>query len=387
MATEWENGANGDKISSFEPPKQCDHKSVGILVFKDIDKQEPQLLLIKRKGFPYGYAPPAGHVDQNPTREEAARNELREEVGLEAKNLVELFRVRKNNPCRRPDGSYHTWRIYNAEAEGEVQRSLEETELTEWHSKRGIQRLALRTELYHNGKISEDEWKDNPGLEVVWYEMFQQAGILDDPAQSQRQRIPPFIYDRKPIVGRYYGKEYQKTQTVAKAFSAIGIETYPKPNAESITITSADGDTFSFLGGSQLVVPPFQTQLGFFREIQRSHDLPMANKFVYAAIQDGYLGRTTSIEVAYAMATNKRIIFSEAPTRFSDKLPPEIVSIVRDNYDRYPHLPVEEIAARLPDVLKQKIEKPQLSMEQKDEIFFTILELIRDLGKKFGREG
>lgn len=235
MATERKNGTNVDNANSSEPPKQCDNKSVGILVFKDVDKRESQLLLIQRKKFPYGFAPPAGHVDDNPTREEAAQNELREEVGLEAENLVELFRVRKNNPCRRPGGNYHTWRVYNAKAEGEVQRSLEETEAAEWHSKRGIQRLALCTELYHSGQISEDEWRDNPGLEEVWYEMFQQAGILDDPTQSQRQKIPSFIYDRRPIVGRYYGREYQKTQTAAQAFSEIGIETYPKPNAESIT--------------------------------------------------------------------------------------------------------------------------------------------------------
>lgn len=153
-----------------------------------------------------------------------------------------------------------------------------------------------------------------------------------------------------------------------------------------LQITSADGDTFSFLGGSQLVVPPYQTQLGFFREVQRSHDLPIANKFIYAAIQNGYLGRTASIEVAYAMATNKRVLFSEAPTRFSDELPPEIISIVKNNYEKYPHLPVEDIATKLPDALKQKIETPQFSKEQRDKIFFTVLELIRALGKKFGRK-
>ena len=54
---------------------KCDHTSVGILVWK-----EEKLLLIERKNFPFGFAPPAGHLDGD-TYEEAAKRELLEETG------------------------------------------------------------------------------------------------------------------------------------------------------------------------------------------------------------------------------------------------------------------------------------------------------------------
>lgn len=362
---------------------ECDHKSVGTLVFKNTDDQESKLLLIQRKKFPFGFAPPAGHIDEAGTYQAAAKKELKEEVGLEASELVEVIRGRRENECRRPDGNYHSWRVYSAEVGGEVQRSLEETLSVGWYSHQEVEKLAERTQMYRDGNISHDEWEINPGLEKVWYDSFQQIGILEDPEQLQKQRIPSFIYNRRPIIGRYYGREYEKTQAAAKAFSSLGIPSYPRPNAESITITSPDGDTFSFLGGSQLTISPHEAQQGFFREVKRTHDIPMVNNFIYVAIQDGYLGRTASIEVAYAIATYKRIIFSESPSKFSHELPSEIISIIRANHGRYPHLPVEDIPTDLPEALQYKIDKPDLDVRQRKKIFFSILKLIRDLHKKF----
>ncbi len=41
-------------------PKICDNKVVGIIVLRD-----NKMLLIERKKFPFGFAPPAGHLDDN----------------------------------------------------------------------------------------------------------------------------------------------------------------------------------------------------------------------------------------------------------------------------------------------------------------------------------
>jgi len=107
---------------SSKPTKKCDHTSVGMFVWNG-DK----LLLIERQKFPFGFAVPAGHVDGDATFEEAAIRELGEEVGLVATDLKLILDVRKDNPCRREDGTWHHWKLYRVDASGELSRSLEET--------------------------------------------------------------------------------------------------------------------------------------------------------------------------------------------------------------------------------------------------------------------
>lgn len=154
-------------------PKKCDNKSVGMLVWRN-DK----LLLIERMKPPFGFAPPAGHVEGNDLFEDTAKRELEEEVGLKTKNMEFLIEGRKdNNFCRR-GGSWHYWKIYKIEAEGEIKRSEDETKQADFYSKSDIVALAAKTEKYIRGDISEDEWQKLPGLEVVWYEWLKELKII-----------------------------------------------------------------------------------------------------------------------------------------------------------------------------------------------------------------
>ena len=77
-------------------PNICDHKSVGMIVRKD-----DNILLIERRKKPFGFAPPAGHIDGDKTFEESAVRELKEEVGLAATSIKLLIEGRKENHCRR----------------------------------------------------------------------------------------------------------------------------------------------------------------------------------------------------------------------------------------------------------------------------------------------
>ena len=154
-------------------PKICDHTSVGMLIWKD-DK----LLMIERMKFPFGFAPPAGHVDGDASYEETAAREVREEVGLEVKNLELLIEGRKENKCRRDDGSWHYWKIYKAETEGEVKRSLDETKQVMWMSVADLKILSQKTEKYLAGNITEEEWQKNPGIEPVWHEWLGELKII-----------------------------------------------------------------------------------------------------------------------------------------------------------------------------------------------------------------
>ena len=153
--------------------KTCDHTSVGMLVWKD-DK----LLLIERAKFPFGFAIPAGHVDGDKSFEESAIRELKEEVGLDAKELELVVEARKDNPCRRDGGTWHYWKIYKVIASGDVDRSRDETKKAGWYDVSQIKELCDKTEKYNNKNISEEEWQDSPGLEPIMYEWFKELKII-----------------------------------------------------------------------------------------------------------------------------------------------------------------------------------------------------------------
>ncbi|HAR99894.1 MAG: NUDIX hydrolase [Candidatus Moranbacteria bacterium GW2011_GWC2_37_73] len=153
--------------------KICDHKSVGMIV-----RNDEKILLIERMKPPYAFALPAGHIDGHESFEEMAKIELFEETGLVAKSLKLLIEGRKENPCRRINGNWHYWKIFEVEAEGEVERSLFETKQIKWVNMDEMKNIALRTEDYRAGKISEEKWKKNPGLEPVWHDWMKELKII-----------------------------------------------------------------------------------------------------------------------------------------------------------------------------------------------------------------
>jgi ADP-ribose pyrophosphatase YjhB (NUDIX family) len=154
--------------------KKCDHTSVGMLVWEN-DK----LLLIERKRPPFGFAPPAGHVDEDGDDfEAAAKRELEEEVGLKTKNIELVIEGRKENHCRREDGSWHYWKIYKIDAEGDIKPSEDETKQAGFYDKTEIAALIDKTKSYLGGGIEQEDWEKNPGLEPVWYEWFKEIGII-----------------------------------------------------------------------------------------------------------------------------------------------------------------------------------------------------------------
>jgi ADP-ribose pyrophosphatase YjhB (NUDIX family) len=141
-------------------------------------RRDGKLLLIERKKGAIGFAPPAGHVDGDATFENAAKRELKEEVGLDLVDTKLLAEGRKENPCRREGGSWHYWKIYSIEADGDVRRSPDETKQAGFYSPDELVALSDRTTKYLSGGISEDEWEKLPGIEPVWYEWLKELQIL-----------------------------------------------------------------------------------------------------------------------------------------------------------------------------------------------------------------
>lgn len=152
---------------------KCDNKSVGMIVWKGND-----LLLIERKKPPFGFAPPAGHIDGDNSFEESAKRELKEEVGLDTRDIKLLIEGRKENPCRREGGSWHYWKIYKIEASGEIKRSEDETKQANFYKKDELLLLATKTEKYLRGNVEQVDWEKSPGLEPVWYEWLKEIKII-----------------------------------------------------------------------------------------------------------------------------------------------------------------------------------------------------------------
>lgn len=145
----------------------CDHTSVGIIVWKG-----PDLLLIKRRRPPFGFACPAGHVDDHGSYERAATIELAEEVGLTAIKLALVHEEWIDNACRRVGGNRHYWKVFEAKVKGVIIPSLDETFGAFWAPPAQVNRLTNRTQKYLRGDVSGADWNARPGLEPVWAYIF-----------------------------------------------------------------------------------------------------------------------------------------------------------------------------------------------------------------------
>lgn len=157
---------------------KCDHTSVGVVV-RD---QAGRFALLKRAKFPIGIAPPAGHIDDHGSAEQAAEDEVYEELGIVVEGLLQrttIYDRKVENQCRREGGSYHRWYVFEATVEQtELLPSPDETKGANWYIRDDLQALANRTAVYHESKITQAEWEGNPGLEEVWIPFLHELGYI-----------------------------------------------------------------------------------------------------------------------------------------------------------------------------------------------------------------
>lgn len=152
--------------------ERCNNTSVGVLV-----ERSGAVLLIERRKYPFGFAPPAGHVDDGESFPDAASRELAEEVGLTATALTPITGIRsvRRNRCRRPGGDWHQWVVYHASVTGDLATNPSEVVSARWVGPEELEELACRTRAYLAGEVPEEEWGRSPGLEPVWLEMLTEA--------------------------------------------------------------------------------------------------------------------------------------------------------------------------------------------------------------------
>ncbi|OGN09398.1 MAG: hypothetical protein A3J46_01170 [Candidatus Yanofskybacteria bacterium RIFCSPHIGHO2_02_FULL_41_11] len=170
----------------------CGHACVGIIARDN----QGRILLIERKEFPYGWAPPSGHCDGR-SYPRACFDEFETRMGLTIIGALQplvLKNPRQNFKCRR-GGVYHFWQIFQVCWQGELKPDTSKVKNAKWCSGEEIKILAEKTEKYLAGlKLAEQaeeeshcralqesierEWQENPGLEVVWHVFFQELKII-----------------------------------------------------------------------------------------------------------------------------------------------------------------------------------------------------------------
>jgi 8-oxo-dGTP pyrophosphatase MutT (NUDIX family) len=160
--------------------KICDNRSVGVII------RDParRLLVFERATFPVGIAPVAGHVDDHGSDEDAARAEVREEVGLTVTDLRLIGRVWRGNRCRRspgPRGIGHMWALFEADVTGDLDPSERETRNARWITEDEMVGLCHRTADYAAGRVTEAEFAASPGIEPVWvpWVLYVSANVFD----------------------------------------------------------------------------------------------------------------------------------------------------------------------------------------------------------------
>lgn len=159
--------------------KHCDFTSAAVVVRDSLGR----FALLRRARFPIGIAPASGHIDQHGSPEQAAANELAEELGLivstDALRPTRIQAQLVHNPCRRIGGDHHVWWVFElTNVEDKLQPSPDETQGASWYTPDELEHLAQRTRDYEAGSVSSLEWATAPGLEPVWLDLLEQLGYL-----------------------------------------------------------------------------------------------------------------------------------------------------------------------------------------------------------------
>lgn len=163
----------------IKSPNVCDHTSVGVI----LEDKQGRVLLLKRAKFPVGMAPPAGHIDDHGSPEQAAVDEVGEEVGL-AVAIGSLARTaiqqrRTDFSCSRIGGDHHDWWIYKAtDYSGELSPSEDETKGADWYSPNDLQALADRTREFQAGNVADADYQASPGFDEVWLGFMVELGYV-----------------------------------------------------------------------------------------------------------------------------------------------------------------------------------------------------------------
>ena len=129
------------------------HYSVGALI-----ERNGVYLLLDRARPPYGFAAPAGHVDEGETEDEALIREVKEETGFNVDKYKLILEDEIDWVACNQGADFHYWYLYDCNISGIMKRNPEEAKSIGWYSRDEIKKLEL---------------------ESVWDYYFKKLGIID----------------------------------------------------------------------------------------------------------------------------------------------------------------------------------------------------------------
>ena len=159
----------------------CDSTCVGVLISGD----DGRYLMSSHFAWPDGYAPPAGHVSDwvlEPSYPDAARTLVSAQFRTDVKSLEPAGAGgwRGDRCCRPPgpQGAGHQWQIYTATLTSPPDPPRRHAHRTRWFTHADLQRLADRTAQYADGRVSDDEFFTQPGIQPVWVAFLADLAII-----------------------------------------------------------------------------------------------------------------------------------------------------------------------------------------------------------------
>ena len=176
--------------------RKCDNTSSGVWIESD----DGNVVMIKRGNYPQAFAFPAGHLDGD-SAEVNIQKESGEEVGLTLVSFQKIFQQDIDNPCKNDGGDHHEWYVFESRDYSGTLKAGDDAKEAFWAAQEQLKRYAERTEylmkkynlpytevgkltraIFGNpgspNPITDPEWKQEMGLEPVWYFMLKKLGKI-----------------------------------------------------------------------------------------------------------------------------------------------------------------------------------------------------------------
>ncbi len=114
------------------------HYSVGAIIKKD-----DTYLLLDRVSPPFGFAAPAGHIDEWENKKQALKRIVQLETGLEVVDFTLLSQEEIDwNTCSRNIHVHH-WFVFECKTTGDINRSYSESKSLKWYTIKEMKKLKL----------------------------------------------------------------------------------------------------------------------------------------------------------------------------------------------------------------------------------------------------